>query len=342
MASHDQALSSAPNPEIVFSMVNSHHRTHALNTAIELDLFRAIGAGPGDLASLAQHCSASERGLRILCDFLVISGVLAKDGAHYRHTPASALFLDPASPACMATVAKFMMDPRMNDVYNHLGEIVRSGRTSLPGSGSVEPDNPVWVSFAENMAPMMAAAAPPVAALVLGQVAGPIRVLDIAAGHGLFGIAVARQNPEAHITAVDWPAVLNVAARNAQAAGVADRHTLLPGSAFDVDFGGPYDAVLLTNFLHHFDRATCVGLLKKIHAALRPGGIVATLEFVPDENRVTPPAPASFAFIMLATTASGDAYTFSEFTSMYTEAGFSNVTRNSIPNSPETVVLGTA
>ena len=92
---------------------------------------------------------------------------------------------------------------------------------------------------------------------------------------------------------------------------------MMPGSAFEVDFDGPYDAVLLTNFLHHFDKPTCVGLLQKIHAALRPGGQCATLEFVPNEDRVSPPTPAAFAMTMLTTTAAGDAYTLSELTNMY-------------------------
>ncbi len=63
---------------------------------------------------------------------------------------------------------------------------------------------------------------------------------------------------------------------------------MLPGSAFDVEFGGPYDTVLLTNFLHHFDKPTCVSLLKKVRASLKPGGKAATLEFVPNEDRVSP------------------------------------------------------
>ena len=99
-----------------------------------------------------------------------------------------------------------------------------------------------------------------------------MRVLDIAAGHGLFGIEIAKQNPQAHVTGLDWAPVLRVALENARKAGVHDRYDMLPGSAFEVDFGGPYDAVLLTNFLHHFDQPTCVGLLQKVHAALRPGG----------------------------------------------------------------------
>ena len=338
-----QAGNEAPlDPRIVFDMVNSHQKTAALKAAIELDLFRAVGEGPGDVASIARHASASERGTRILCDFLVINGVLAKENGHYKHTPSSAAFLDPRSPACMASVAQFLSNPQMNESYNHLADVVRSGRTVLPGDGSVSPDNPVWVEFAEKMAPMMGPMAPPLGAIVLEGHSGPMKVLDIAAGHGLFGIEIAKQNPQAHVTGLDWAQVLKVAVANAQKFGVADRYDLLPGSAFEVDFGGPYDAVLLTNFLHHFDVPTCVSLLRKVRAALKPGGRAITLEFVPNEDRVSPPMPAAFSMIMLATTAAGDAYTFRELSAMYAETGFGHITAHPIPMSPHTVVVGVA
>jgi SAM-dependent methyltransferase len=338
----DMNNAAPPNPGLVFEMVNAHQRTAALKAAIELDVFRAVGEGPGDVASIARHCAASERGTRILCDFLVINGVLAKEDGHYKHTPSSAAFLDPRSPACMASVAQFLSNPQMNESYAHLADVVRSGRTVLPGSGSVEPENPVWVEFAEKMGPMMGPMAGPLGAVALEGRTGPMRVLDIAAGHGLFGIEIAKQNPQAHVTGLDWAPVLRVALENARKAGVQDRYDMLPGSAFEVDFQGPYDAVLLTNFLHHFDKPTCVGLLKKVRGALKPGGRAATLEFVPNEDRVSPPMPAAFSLIMLATTAAGDAYTLSELTAMYHEAGFGDVSGIPIPMSPHTVVLGHA
>ena len=117
---------------------------------------------------------------------------------------------------------------------------------------------------------------------------------------------------------------------------------LLPGSAFDVPFGGPYDAVLLTNFLHHFDVPTCVGLLKKVRAALKPGGISATLEFMPNEDRVSPPMAAGFSLTMLTSTPAGDAYPFSELEAMHHEAGFQQVTAHPVARSPHTVVTGIA
>jgi O-methyltransferase domain/Dimerisation domain len=332
----------APNPGLVFDMVQAVNRTAALKAAIELDVFRAVGEGPGDVASIAKHAKASERGIRILCDFLVINGVLAKEGFCYSHTPTSALFLDPKSPACMASVALFMTAPQMSVPLNNMAEIVRAGRTILPGAGTVEPENPVWVEFAEQMAPMMGPMAGPLGAVVLDGHEGPMKVLDIAAGHGLFGIEIAKQNKQAHVTGLDWAPVLRVALKNAELAGVHDRYKMLPGSAFDVEYGGPYDAVLLTNFLHHFDKPTCVGLLKKVRSAMKPGGRAATLEFVPNEDRVSPPMPAGFSLTMLLTTESGDAYTYSELRAMYDEAGFNGVMAHPIPHSPHTIVMGNA
>ncbi len=332
----------APSPELVFDTLIAYQRSAALRAAIELDLFRAIGAGPGDVASLASQCSASERGIRILCDYLTVIGFLAKESGRYRHTPTSATFLDPNSPGCIADAARFLGHATMAEPFDRLADAVRSGHTVLPGAGSVEPDNPIWVEFAHGMAPMMSVSAGPLGAIVLDGLIGPLRVLDIAAGHGLFGIEVAKLHAEAQVTAVDWAAVLEVARANALKAGVQDRYHVLPGSAFDVDYGGPYDIVLLTNFLHHFDKATCVGLLRKVRAALKPGGRAAALEFVPNEDRVSPPVAAAFSLTMLANTAGGDAYTFSELAAMYREAGFGNITAHPIPRSPHTVVMGCA
>ncbi|MGB7547282.1 MAG: class I SAM-dependent methyltransferase [Terracidiphilus sp.] len=340
---HDGKHAEAPlTPGLVFDMLQAHQRTAALKAAIDLDVFRAVGEGPGDVASIARHCAASERGIRILCDFLTIYGVLVKEDGRYRHTPTSAAFLDPRSPASMASIAQFLSNPAMHEPYDHLAEIVRAGRTNMAGDGSVEPENPIWVQFAETMGPMMAPMAGPLGAVVLDGHAGPMRVLDIAAGHGLFGIEIAKQNPAAHVTGLDWAPVLRVALDNARRAGVHERYNMLPGSAFEVDFAGPYDAVLLTNFLHHFDKPTCVGLLKKVHAALRPGGRAATLEFVPNEDRVSPPMPAAFSLTMLTSTIGGDAYPLSELTAMYTAAGFLGITAHPIPMSPHTIVMGKA
>ena len=155
------AADAAPNPGIIFDTLLAHQRSAALRAAIDLELFRAVGEGPADAATLAARCATSQRGMRILCDYLTIIGLLAKQDGIYRHTPTSALFLDPRSPASLHSMARFMGLAEMTASYNQLTEVVRTGRTSLSGQGSVEPDNPIWVDFAHSMAPMMAPMAGP-------------------------------------------------------------------------------------------------------------------------------------------------------------------------------------
>src|SRR5665213_1267548 len=133
---HPENSAAPPNPALIFEMLQAHQRTAALKAAIDIDIFRAVGEGPGDAASIARQCSASERGVRILCAFLVITGILAKQDGHYRHTPTSALFLDPNSPASLASTARFLGNPAMREPYEHLAEVVRNGRTTLPGDGT--------------------------------------------------------------------------------------------------------------------------------------------------------------------------------------------------------------
>jgi 2-polyprenyl-3-methyl-5-hydroxy-6-metoxy-1,4-benzoquinol methylase len=186
------------------------------------------------------------------------------------------------------------------------------------------PDHPMWEDFARGMASVMRMPAADIAKIVGIDEMGACKILDIAAGHGIFGITLAGQNPQAEVYAVDWRNVLAIAERNAEAAGVAPRYHLMPGSAFEVEFGDGYDLVLFTNFFHHFDPAMCEALMRKAHAALKDGGRAVTLEFVPNEDRVTPPTEAAFALVMLGTTPAGDAYTFPEFERMFRNAGFSH------------------
>jgi ubiquinone/menaquinone biosynthesis C-methylase UbiE len=174
------------------------------------------------------------------------------------------------------------------------------------------------------MAPLQKLAAEGLAETVNANAGKKWKVLDIAAGHGIYGVTIAKHNPNAEIFAVDWPRVLDVAKENAQAAGVSARYHTLPGNAFEVEFGKDYDLVLLTGFLHHFDSTAIETLLRKIHPALKPDGSVISVEFVPNEDRVTPPAPAAFSMIMLGSTRAGDAYPFSEYDRMFRAAGFSS------------------
>jgi 2-polyprenyl-3-methyl-5-hydroxy-6-metoxy-1,4-benzoquinol methylase len=331
----------APNPLRFFEAVSAYQQTEAIKAAVELELFTAIAETGGELQAIAARCRAAPRGVRILCDFLAIQGFLTKAKERYELTPDSRVFLVRTSPAYLGGSLEFLLSSELIDGFRSLTDAVRRGGTVLSREGTMEEQHPVWVKFARVMGPVTAVSAPHLVELADPQANRPLRVLDLAAGHGFFGIALARRNPYAQVVAQDWGPVLQVAREHAQGAGVVDRYSVLAGSAFDVDLGSGYDVILVTNFLHHFDVSTCEQLIRRLGAALKPGGIAVTLEFIPNDDRITPPPVARFSATMLATTAAGDAYTFREYESMFRNAGFTSSTLHALPDGPQSAVVST-
>ena len=328
-----------PSPILFFETVNAYQRTEVIKAAIELDLFTAIGEGRETAQALAERCQASERGMRILCDYLVVLGFLTKVAERYGLTPDSAMFLDQRSPAYVGGITRFLLSPLLANGFKDVAAAVRKGGTVMSEEGTVSFENPICVEFARAMAPLTILPSRLIAQMMDLDQERKFKVLDIAAGHGMYGIAFAERYPNVEIVAVDWASVLEVAKENARKAGVSERYRTIPGSAFEVDYGSGYDVVLLTNFLHHFDPATCEKLLKKVHTALADHGQAITLEFVPNEDRVSPPTAATFSMVMLASTPSGDAYTFAELERMFNNAGFSRSEFHPLPPGIQQVVI---
>src|SRR5438477_12156610 len=116
-----------PSPALIFDTLNGYQRSQAIKTAVELELFTAIGEGKATAKTIAERCGASQRGTRILCDFLTIVGFLTKQDDNYSLTLDSATFLDKRSPAYMGTVSKFILSPHIKDNFDRLTETVRNG-----------------------------------------------------------------------------------------------------------------------------------------------------------------------------------------------------------------------
>lgn len=326
-------------PQLFFDTIVAFQRSAAIKSAVELDVFTKIAEGSNTSTQIAAACEAAERGIRILCDSLTVMGFLKKENDLYELTEASAAFLDRRSPTYVGGAVDFILSEAQMRGFNKLTEAVKNGGSVVSGEASLDPESPMWVKFARGMMGMMFPASQMIAENLGFEAERKLKVLDIAAGHVIFGISVARKYPNAEIYAVDWSNVLQVASENAARMGVGERHHLIPGSAFDVEFGEGYDVVLLTNFLHHFDPQTCEELLKKIRKSLADDGKVVTLEFIPNEDRVTPAAEAMFSLVMMAATPAGDAYTFAELKEMFENAGFSQNQHLPLPGLPQHLVI---
>jgi tRNA A58 N-methylase Trm61 len=329
-----------PAPTLIFETLNAYQRTAALRAAIELELFTAIADGNTTVQKIAARVQASEKGVRILCDFLTVVGLLQKQGGEYSLTPDSATFLNRHSPMYMGTASKFFaaMERQLN-ASEGLTAAVRKGGTVVGADGVMAPEDPIWVEFAHSMAPVIAMPAGLLANVINAGRSDKIRVLDIAAGHGLFGISIAKQNPNAEVVAVDWAPVLNVARENAAKANVSHRFSTIAGNALEVDLGAGYDVAVLANFLQLLDVKSIIELMRKVHAALVPGGRAITPGFIPNDDRVSPPGDANFAMVALAFTTGADAYTVSECQEMLRHAGFARSELQQLVPSPQRAIV---
>jgi 2-polyprenyl-3-methyl-5-hydroxy-6-metoxy-1,4-benzoquinol methylase len=306
------------NPAWLMEEFVAYERTFALRTAIELDLFTRIGRGVNTIPALAEATGASERGLRVLCDNLAIRQHLVKERNRYRLTLNSRVYLSKDSPAWFGSAIQFLAGDTYIEAFSDLLRSVKRGR------GRSRKTN--WPDFARHMSPLAPAIAEFMAKAMNVDSAGPIRILDVAAGHGLYGLALAARNPEAEIYALDAPQVLRVAAKNARKAGVSKRFHRIPGDAFKVGFARPYDLVIAGNIAHHLEPGANIELFRKCRAALKPKGKLVVLDFVVNDDRVSPPAEAGFAIHLFAT-GSCDVYTFREYQGMLRAAGFRGIRR---------------
>jgi hypothetical protein len=189
------------SPDLFMDAVLAYQQTAAIKAALELDLFTEIAKGNATAEGLARTTGAAVRGIRILCDYLTVRGHLEKQGDQFRLTPSTAAFLDRSAPSWMGDVVEYLAAPEMMDLFlDNPAAYVRNGGSI--GLASNAPDHPIWVKFARAMGRSRA----PVARRAASELAmsSPSKVLDVAAGHGMFGIAIAQAVTDAQITAIDW------------------------------------------------------------------------------------------------------------------------------------------
>src|SRR5438132_4381545 len=148
-----------PSAEVVFDTLFAYQRSAALKSAIDLEVFTAIDEGAQTSATIATRCGASERGTRVLCDFLATLGLLTKTNNAYQLVPETAAFLGKRAPAYRGTPARFLLRPELKQNFDNLTEAIRHGGVPPGGDNNVSDENPIWVEFARAMMPMMVPAA---------------------------------------------------------------------------------------------------------------------------------------------------------------------------------------
>jgi ubiquinone/menaquinone biosynthesis C-methylase UbiE len=294
-----------------------------LSAGVQLDVFSHIAEGRNTAAEVARAAGATERGVRMLLDTLTALELLRKTHGCYELTPLAAEYLVRSS----ASYAGAMLE-KENAILKswlNLTETIRTGQAPrrLEEQKAAEEFFPALVRTLHvvNREPARRAAA----ALGAGARKG-LRVVDVGCGSGVWGMAVAKADPEARITAQDFPGMIPVTREFVAREGLEAQYEYLPGDLRQVDFGeARYDIAILGNIVHSEGERSSRELFRRMARALKPGGLVAIADMTPNDGRTGPPFPVLFALNMLLHTAEGDTYTVAEYREWLHEAGFTEV-----------------
>ena len=337
--STDAAQQKQATPERIMQMAWGYTAPLIIEAAVHHGIFDVIdAAGPLAAEQIAQRADASPRAIRIVLNALIGLQLLARDAQQrYTLTPESSMFLVSARPGFQGGIFKHISS-QLIPGWLHLNEIVRTGKphrgVNQHGDGSA-----FFEQFVEDIFPMSYPAAQQLAREINAD-KRPLKVLDLAAGSGVWGIALAQHNPQNTITAVDWPTVLEITKRVAQRFEVAKQFNYIAGDIDTTDFGRGYDLATLGHILHSEGEARSKSLVKRTFDALAPGGTIAIAEFLVNDERTGPPNGLLFAVNMLVNSDVGDTFSFEEISGWLRDAGFENPRTLDAPG-PSPLILAT-
>ena len=334
-AERDGEVSPAPLLEGTFGFAV----TAILVAAVELDLFTALDEGADTAEKLAAQKSWTPRGVRILLNALAGSGYIEKQGSRYALTPFAATYLSRKSPVYAGSMA--MHSKMLRDNWDHLAEVVRTGQIRRPVEDG-EDRGKFFSEFVGSLYGMNAPAAQAVAKFLANPAPKPCRALDIGAGSGVWGLALAKAVPHARVTVADWPAVIEKATKQFVAREkLAERYSYLPGNFREVDFGeGAFEIAYLGHICHSEGAENTRKLFQRLHRALARGGKLVIADMLPDEDRREARFPLLFAVNMLVNTEEGDTFTLGEYQQWLAASGFGEICTLEVP-AASPVILAT-
>ena len=312
-----------------------------IEAAIRHRVFDVLDQGAKIIEELCAETQTSPRGLRALLNALVGLELLAKDDeARYALTPESAAFLVRGKPAFHGAFFLLTSGPMLSE-WAKLNDIVRSGRPEKHINR--EQDGVAFFrQFVEDIFPIHYAAAQRLGeALEVSKAAAPLSVLDLAAGSGVWSVALALRSPHVRVTAVDWPGVIPITQKVAARFGVTDRFRFVAGDLLEANFGSGHAIVTAGHILHSEGEARSRLLLEKAFDALAPGGTMAIAEILVDANRTAPLPALIFAVNMLVNSDQGDTFSFEEISAWLRDAGFAHVRTMEAPGLAPLLILAT-
>jgi ubiquinone/menaquinone biosynthesis C-methylase UbiE len=311
------------SPERIFQLAWGYAPPLVLEAAIRHRVFDVLDGGSMPLSEISAATGASERGLAAILNVLVGMEFLGKEkNGNFSLTPESSTFLVSTKPSFMGGLLRHASE-HLIPKWLGLNQAVATGRPA-DAVNQEGPGSAFFESFVNDLFPMNYPAARALAGHLNLKAAGPATALDLAAGSGVWGAALAQSAPQVRVTAVDWPGVIPVTRKTIARLGLADRFTFVEGDLLQADFGSGHNVATLGHILHSEGIDRSKALLKKTFQALGSGGTIAIAEFLVNAERTAPLAGLIFGVNMLVHTEAGDTYSFEDISGWLKEAGFAD------------------
>ena len=311
-----------------------------ISAAVNNKVFDALEDGAKTVEQLQKETGGSVRGLRAIMNALVGLELLKKDRqSRYSLTPESKAFLISEKPGTLAGFFGAIL-PVMASRWLRLADTVRDGRPPVAVNQETE-GTEFFSQLVETIIPMSYPAAQTLADhLNVANAKEKFHVIDLAAGSGIWGIAVAQKSPRVRVTAVDWAGMIPTTKRITGKFGVRDRFDFIEGDLSEANFGSGYDVATLGHILHSEGEQRGRQLLKKVFRALKSGGTIAIAEWLVNDDRTKPVHSLMFSVQMLVNTEKGDTFSFNEIKKWLEDAGFKKVRKLEAPG-PSPLILAT-
>ncbi len=326
-------------PERILGMAWGFAPPLALEAAVKHGVFDALDGGPQTLDQISTITGASKRGLAALLNLLVSISLLSKEGSAYALTPESSLFLVSSKPSFQGGFLRHISTQLIPE-WLHLNEVVGSGQAKVKVNTEAQGAE-FFEEFVQSLFAMNYPAACALGAhLGLDKATQTVRVLDLAAGSGVWAIGLAQASPFVHGTGLDWARIIPIMRRNVEHMGLSERFDFIEGDLLEVPFGEGYNVVTLGHILHSEGETRGRALLQKTFEALAPGGTIAIAEFLVNADRTGPPSGTIFTVNMLLHTQEGNTFSFEEIAEWLVEIGFQNPRQLPVP-APSPLILAT-
>jgi SAM-dependent methyltransferase len=250
-------------------------RMALLHAAIEFAI-PDILAETSDADEVARRIGAHPGNTRRMLDAMSAQGLVTKRCGQYANTPLAERYLRSGKDTCLADMVRRLSGMQHRNL-ERLCELVRSGPPELRPEEKLE--NPeIWRQAARSLAAYQRSGLADLASdLVAALPEAPHlrRMLDLGGGPGLVGMTIVQRRPGMTGTLCELPVVAEIAQREAEDMGLAERLSVLPGDYNTLDFGRGYDLMWASHTLYYAKDLTA--FFRKALDALSPGGVFLSL-----------------------------------------------------------------